>query len=234
MQMKLDKLLPLYMKGNSYMLIIKEDISRLLSLILHTLFSLCLLSPVAQARASNYISTYSASIIAIGSGKVSVQYNIIGTDKMEEIGSTTIIIYENGIAIKTFQYTTTPSMIAYYIDYHSDSVTYSELVDASGAAGGKLKGAYGQQMNITVTISNHTGASRKFRVYLGSSSGNHAPVYVYGGTKVSYNNPVTTSRYFYDIIESDAIPNGGSAAINFFSALPGGTNTPYSFGVRPM
>ena len=110
----------------------------------------------------------------------------------------------------------------------------STLVDASGAAGGKLFGAFGQQMCISLTISNKTNASRKFRIYLGSASGGHYPVFSYAGTNISYNNPIANNLNFYDIIETDAIAHNSSQLITFFAALPAGTNTPYSFGVRPM
>ena len=107
------------------------------------------------------------------------------------------------------------------------------LVDTSGASSGQLLGAFGQQMNITVTIKNQTGAARKFRIYLGcNAGGNPSPVYSYGGTNVSCGS--TASGKYRDIIESDSIACNDSATLSFFSALPGGTNTPYSFGVRPI
>jgi hypothetical protein len=107
------------------------------------------------------------------------------------------------------------------------------LVDASGQVGGKLEGAYGEQMNITVTVQNQTGSSRSFRIYLGSSSGDHTPVCSLNGSTVSYNN-IATQRTYYDVIDLGVISNGSSTAVNFFSVLPGGTSTPYSFGARPL
>ena len=105
------------------------------------------------------------------------------------------------------------------------------LVDASGQVSSGKTG-YGHQMNVTVTISNQTGSPRKFRVYLGSGSGKSAPVFVFNGKNISYAE--VGSRFFYDIVESDSIAINGTASINFFTALPGGLNTPISVGVRPV
>ena len=62
---------------------------------------------------------------ANGNGKVSVQYDISGTGVMDEIGVKTITIYENGVSVKTFTYTTTPSMMAYNKSSHYGSVSYN-------------------------------------------------------------------------------------------------------------
>ena len=107
------------------------------------------------------------------------------------------------------------------------------ITDASGSTSGKLPGAFGQQMSITVTISNQTGSAKKFRIYLGGNSGVHAQAFSFQGTNVSYNSDAASAKY-YDIIESDSIANNGTQVINFFTALPGGKNTPLSFGVRAV
>ena len=103
---------------------IKKKPLRLASLVLTLVICLCFFTTVAQARASDYLLAYGASIVADGYGKVSVWYDVTGTGKMDEVGSTVITIYENGTLVKTFQYTTTPSMMAYNTNFHGGSVSY--------------------------------------------------------------------------------------------------------------
>jgi hypothetical protein len=107
------------------MLTMKKRSLQVALLLLTVLLFLGLFPSIAQAHASIYISAFAASIRADGNGKVSVLYDITGTGIMEEIGSTTITVYENGNVIKTYQYTTTPSMMAYNTSCHGGSVTYS-------------------------------------------------------------------------------------------------------------
>jgi len=106
------------------MLLSKKIAFRMASLMLAVFLCLSLFSPVAQARSSDYIFSYAASMNPDGGGKVSVWFDVTGTGKMEEIGSTTITIYENGVLVKTFQYSTTPSMMAYNTAIHVSSVSY--------------------------------------------------------------------------------------------------------------
>ena len=119
------------MKGENLMLTSKKKIFRLTSLILTVVLCLSLFTPIAHARASNYIFSYGASMVADGNGKVSVWFDITGTGTMDEIGSTTIIVYENGVAVKTFSYSTTPSMMTYNKHIHGSSVTYQGVAGRS-------------------------------------------------------------------------------------------------------
>ena len=56
---------------------------------------------------------------------------VTGTGSMEQIGSTTITIYENGSLVKTYQHTTTSSMMGKNKIFHSGSVTYSGVAGNS-------------------------------------------------------------------------------------------------------
>ena len=103
----------------------KKKIYRIALLILAVSLCLSLFAPVAHARASKYILLYGASVVADGNGKVSVWYDITGTGTMDQIGSTSIVIYENGSSVKTFYSSTTPSMMTTNKLYHGGSVTYS-------------------------------------------------------------------------------------------------------------
>ena len=106
------------------MTITKKNTLRLASLILAVVLFLSLFSPIAQARASDYIFSYAASMNPDGNGKVSVWFDITGTGMMEEIGSTTITIYEDNSLVKTYNFSTTPSMMAYNKGIHGSSVSY--------------------------------------------------------------------------------------------------------------
>ena len=88
-----------------------------------------------QTRASNFISSYSASLSS-SSGTVSVSAIVRGTNTMTTIGATRIVLYEssnNGAsftAIKTF------SSGVYTAMLKSNSTTYSATpVSYSGVAG---------------------------------------------------------------------------------------------------
>jgi len=102
----------------------KKRIMRISALLLAVLLCIAPLSPFAQARASKYIASYGASMSADGYGKVSVWYDITGTGLMDEIGATVITIYENGTLVKTFQSSSTPSMLAYNKNIHGGYVSY--------------------------------------------------------------------------------------------------------------
>ena len=109
------------------------------SLLLTICICLSCFSPVTQAtRNSNYISSYSAAPYAAGNGKVTIYFDITGTAKMDKIGSTLISIYENGLFVKSYSSTSTPSMIADDTNFHCSSVTYSGVAGRSHYAVVKL------------------------------------------------------------------------------------------------
>ena len=87
--------------------------------------------PVEAVPASDYIHSYSASISRTSSGVVRVSYCITGMGKMDEIGATTIYLYESigssWALVKTFKHTQSAysSMMDSYTSMHSGYVTYS-------------------------------------------------------------------------------------------------------------
>jgi hypothetical protein len=70
-------------------------------------------------------------------------------------------------------------------------------------------------------------------VYLGSNAGPHTPVFSTEGTNCGYIGVVAAGHY-YDILETGLVQAGDSVKVEFSTALPGGTNTPYAFGVRAV
>lgn len=73
------------------------------SLILVCLFLLSLSSGALAATESNaYISRYGAQISITSSGAVRVDFNVYGTDYMNTLGASSIVLYENGLPVKTF------------------------------------------------------------------------------------------------------------------------------------
>ena len=109
----------------------KKKALRLASLILVVFLTFSLLAPVAQARASLYIFSYSATIHTEGNGKVSVWFDITGTGTMEEIGAKTVTIYENNKSVFTYSFLADPSMMSYNKAFHCSSVTYSGVAGRS-------------------------------------------------------------------------------------------------------
>ena len=90
-----------------------------------------LIVPIASARASYYISAYSAGITAGSNGNITVSFSITGTGTMTEIGSTRIEIHENGRHVGTFVHTSTPTMMGSNKALHGSTVTYKGVAGRS-------------------------------------------------------------------------------------------------------
>lgn len=82
----------------------------------------------AEARASAWLSAYSASIEASGNGIITIKFRVVGTGTMTKLGASTIDIYKsNGTFVKTISYTASGNgyMMGYNTAFHSGSVPYS-------------------------------------------------------------------------------------------------------------
>lgn len=82
----------------------------------------------AEARASAWFSGYGASVVASGSGKINIEFTVVGTGTMTKLGVSTIDIYKsNGTFVKTISYTASGNgyMMGYNTAFHSGSVPYS-------------------------------------------------------------------------------------------------------------
>lgn len=82
----------------------------------------------AEARASAWLSGYSASLVASGDGIITIKFRVVGTGTMTKLGASTIDIYKsNGTFVKTISYTASGNgyMMGYNTAYHSGSVPYS-------------------------------------------------------------------------------------------------------------
>lgn len=89
---------------------------------------------VAEPQASSYISSYTAYIDAVGSGKIQIWFDVGGVGVMDKIGATTIVLKEstNGTTfteVKTFKYSSYPSMLA------TNKASYTWYVPYSGVSG---------------------------------------------------------------------------------------------------
>ena len=91
-----------------------------------TVFASDLLTP----RSSLYISGTDASIQAGSNGKITIYFSVTGTDKMTQIGATTIYLYENNGSteklVKTFRSSSLEysNMMNQNTSFHGDNVTY--------------------------------------------------------------------------------------------------------------
>ena len=107
----------------------KKATLRIFTFTLVLLFCLSCIAPLASAMpGSQYINSYSASMTAGSNGNVTIWFQISGTGTMDQIGSTTIEIYENGTRVRIYQHTSTSGMMAYNKLGHSGSITYSGVV----------------------------------------------------------------------------------------------------------
>lgn len=79
--------------------------------------------------ASYYLDAYNTYICAMGSGKLQIWYEVMGTGDMDEIGVLSIRLYEssdnsNWSWVKTFSHENYSSMLADDDWYHSSYVSY--------------------------------------------------------------------------------------------------------------
>ena len=86
-----------------------------------------------EARASHYLSSYSAYIYPAGWGKVQVWFNVDGTNDMDEIGALEIQLYESKdnetwTWVKTFRFEDYTDMLAYNDFTHMSHVEYNGTI----------------------------------------------------------------------------------------------------------
>ena len=80
--------------------------------------------------ASYYLDAYNTYICDMGSGKIQIWYEVVGTNYMDEIGTLSIRLYEssdNGSTwswVKTFTHENYSTMLAYDDYYHYSYVSY--------------------------------------------------------------------------------------------------------------
>ena len=85
---------------------------------------------VAEPRASNYLDSFNTYICAMGSGKLQIWYTVVGDTDMDEIGVTSIRLYEstdnvNWTRVKTYSHENYSSMLAEDDWIHSSYVSYN-------------------------------------------------------------------------------------------------------------
>ena len=79
--------------------------------------------------ASYYLSAYNTYICAMGSGRIEVWFEVMGTGYMDDIGTLSIRLYEssdnsNWSLVKTFLHENYSSILGHYDYYHLSCVSY--------------------------------------------------------------------------------------------------------------
>lgn len=101
------------------------------------LLAITLFCPVkanaVESRASSYLETYSAYACAVGWYKVQFWVSVTGVADMDEIGATSIRLYESTdnetwTLIKTFSNTDYPDILGYNDCSHSGHVEYQGTI----------------------------------------------------------------------------------------------------------
>ena len=108
--------------------ILRRSIIVFLILCLLSGSALAIYNPPDSQEASSYIAASSASVMSGGTGKLKVEFIVLGTNTMSSIGATTIRIYKsNGTYVTTIRYTDAgrSGMMGYNTSYHSDCETIS-------------------------------------------------------------------------------------------------------------
>lgn len=112
----------------------RKRIHRIVALLFTVVLCLSIITPVASARGSKYIGNYIYEMTSDGSGIVTVWASITGVDTMDQIGAIKVVIYENGVKVKTYQHTDTAGMMGYNKYYHSFHISYQGVVGRSYSA----------------------------------------------------------------------------------------------------
>lgn len=86
-------------------------------------------TPATQPRASSYLTSYNTYICDLGSGKIQIWFDVMGTGDMDEIGALSIRLYEvkaDGSLtwIKTFLHDDYSNMLVTDDYYHCSYVSY--------------------------------------------------------------------------------------------------------------
>lgn len=133
-----------------------KKISKMLSFMFAFIMLLSVASITAAARASAQLSSYDASLVSVGNGNIDIEFSVIGTGTMDELGAKTIKVYKsNGTLVKTFTYTSYDEMMGYRTGRHSGVVTYS--------------GTEGQRYYAVVTFYGKNSAGSDSRTYTTST-----------------------------------------------------------------
>lgn len=82
-----------------------------------------------QPYASKYLTSYNTYVCAMGSGKIEVWFNVMGTGTMDEIGVLSIMLYESTnqstwTRVKTYSHENYASMLEENDYYHCSYVSY--------------------------------------------------------------------------------------------------------------
>ena len=90
--------------------------------------------PTAQPYASRYLSAYNTYVCAMGGGELQIWFEVMGTGKMDEIGTLSIMLYEstdnsNWSYVTTFLHENYSSMLVEDDYYHADYVPYYNAVN---------------------------------------------------------------------------------------------------------
>lgn len=94
-----------------------------------------------------------------------------------------------------------------------------------------LEGGYGQMFYIKMKIVNKSGASKRFKIFMGSEGGSSFP-FVMLGTGLTTDSYVPAYCYS-DVILTDIVANGGYTEVEFSMVIPAVSATPYIIGVHP-
>ena len=62
----------------------------------------CMPTAFAAEESNKYISSYSSAITLEVNGKIKINFSTFGTNYMDDIGASTILLYENGTFVKSY------------------------------------------------------------------------------------------------------------------------------------
>lgn len=86
----------------------------------------------AAVKASGQIDVYDISVTKVSRGKIAIEFSVDGTGRMDRIGASSIIVYENGTVVASYDADDT-GMSVRRSTYHANTIYFN------GTAGTRYK-----------------------------------------------------------------------------------------------
>lgn len=109
------------------------------------------------------------------------------------------------------------------------------IADYSGSASGGVLGNYGQQINVTLPITNNSSSSHKYGIFIGSTGGSLFPCLYYNGIGYRYSPANAWGNipgwYGLDILEVQ-VGSYATVSESFQVVVPAVSSSPLAIGAR--
>jgi hypothetical protein len=101
----------------------RKKVFRLIAVVL-AMSCVMSVSAFAATRASTRIDSYEIVAARVGKGKIGIDFSIDGTGRMDRIGASSIIVYENGTVVASYDADDT-GMSVRRSTYHANTIYFN-------------------------------------------------------------------------------------------------------------